>query len=406
MRSLRRLPRQGSVLLVLLVAFGALAIPAVAGPHDRLERIDAQKQRVQAKRAAKLARAGELADVVAGLDEKRVAAENALRQVERRLTKLDSEIVRVEARLTIAQQELTSLTEDLLDVQARLVRRTDFYAARAVAAYKAGPTAYADSLLSSESFSELVERYSYYESALDADSELVEEIEVLRDETELKRAEAEELKDGIALDRLSLVNHRSEVEILRGERASFLAERKKAVDDKQAVLAEVQADAARFKEIEEQLLREQQQIEALLAAQGSSSSGPLPVGGGQLLWPAAGPLTSTYGYRTHPIFGDERLHTGIDIGAPYGAPVIAADDGEVVYVGAQGGYGNVIAVDHGGGLATTYNHLSAFYVGVGQEVGRGSRIGAVGCTGYCTGPHLHFEVRVNGSPVDPLPYLQ
>jgi murein DD-endopeptidase MepM/ murein hydrolase activator NlpD len=100
------------------------------------------------------------------------------------------------------------------------------------------------------------------------------------------------------------------------------------------------------------------------------------------------------------------LHTGLDIGAPYGAPVVAAGSGVVVYAGVMSGYGNVIAIDHGNGLATTYNHLSAFYVGTGQRVSRGTQIGAVGCTGYCTGPHLHFEVRVNGSPVDPMPYLQ
>ena len=108
----------------------------------------------------------------------------------------------------------------------------------------------------------------------------------------------------------------------------------------------------------------------------------------------------------HPIFGDRRLHTGIDIGAPYGAPVWAADNGTVTYAGVMSGYGNVIVVDHGGGLATTYNHLSAFAVGTGQAVGRGQQVGNVGCSGYCTGPHLHFEVRINGTPVDPMPYLQ
>ena len=100
------------------------------------------------------------------------------------------------------------------------------------------------------------------------------------------------------------------------------------------------------------------------------------------------------------------MHTGIDIGASYGAPVISADAGTVAYVGAMSGYGNVVVIDHGGGLATTYNHLSAFGVSSGQTVGRGVYIANVGCTGYCTGPHLHFEVRINGSPVDPMPYLQ
>jgi murein DD-endopeptidase MepM/ murein hydrolase activator NlpD len=100
------------------------------------------------------------------------------------------------------------------------------------------------------------------------------------------------------------------------------------------------------------------------------------------------------------------LHTGVDIGAPYGATVVAASTGVVAYVGSMSGYGNVVVVDHGGGVATTYNHLSGFAVSSGQRVSRGQAVASVGCTGYCTGPHLHFEVRVGGSPVDPMPYLQ
>jgi murein DD-endopeptidase MepM/ murein hydrolase activator NlpD len=96
----------------------------------------------------------------------------------------------------------------------------------------------------------------------------------------------------------------------------------------------------------------------------------------------------------------------VDIAASSGSAVVAADTGRVVYVGAMSGYGNVVAVDHGGGISTLYAHLSAFSVGSGESVARGEQIASVGCTGYCTGPHLHFEVRVNGGPVDPLPYLQ
>jgi murein DD-endopeptidase MepM/ murein hydrolase activator NlpD len=99
------------------------------------------------------------------------------------------------------------------------------------------------------------------------------------------------------------------------------------------------------------------------------------------------------------------MHTGVDFGAPYGTPIHAAADGVVVSVGAMGGYGNLTVVDHGNTLATLYAHQSTMYVSSGQRVSRGQVIGAVGCTGYCTGPHLHFEVRVNGNPVDPMPYL-
>ena len=184
------------------------------------------------------------------------------------------------------------------------------------------------------------------------------------------------------------------------------AAREAVLDEKESILHSIEKKKARFEALEDQLDAESNRIQSILNANASSATGPLPTGGGQFLWPAAGPLTSPYGWRTHPIFGDQRLHAGIDIGAPYGAPVIAADEGTVTYAGVMSGYGNVIVVDHGGGIATTYNHLSAFSVGSGQSVGRGSPIGAVGCTGYCTGPHLHFEVRVNGAPVDPMPYLQ
>jgi murein DD-endopeptidase MepM/ murein hydrolase activator NlpD len=296
------------------------------------------------------------------------------------------------------------LTRELQDILGDLDDRTDTYSDRAVAIYKAGPTAYVDSLLTSENFSQLYDRYTYYQSASDADSELISEIEILREETETRRELVEKEEARIAKAKLALERDKDEVAALHHQQSILLAAREEAVHAKEKLLAQVEDKKSAYEAVQEQLARDEAQITSLLA--GNSSSGPLPVGGGQLAWPAAGPVTSPYGYRTHPIFGDTRLHTGLDIGAPYGAPVVASGSGTVVYAGVMSGYGNVIAIDHGNGLATTYNHLSAFYVGNGQHVARGTQIGAVGCTGYCTGPHLHFEVRVNGSPVDPMPYLQ
>ena len=129
-------------------------------------------------------------------------------------------------------------------------------------------------------------------------------------------------------------------------------------------------------------------------------------GRGSLSSPLAHPVvTSTYGYRVHPIFNDRRLHTGLDFRASSGTPLSASRAGEVVFAGWRGGYGNCTIIDHGGGLATLYAHQSAVRVQAGDVVSRGQVIGAAGSTGYATGPHLHFEVRVNGVPADPLPYL-
>ena len=134
----------------------------------------------------------------------------------------------------------------------------------------------------------------------------------------------------------------------------------------------------------------------LAAAQSSTDSTPSAAG---LIWPVSGPVVSPFGYR----WG--RLHAGIDIAVPYGTPIHAAAAGTVVLAGWVSGYGNYTCIDHGGGLATCYAHQSSYAVSEGAAVGQGQVIGYVGCTGHCFGPHLHFEVRINGTPVDPLGYL-
>jgi murein DD-endopeptidase MepM/ murein hydrolase activator NlpD len=158
-------------------------------------------------------------------------------------------------------------------------------------------------------------------------------------------------------------------------------------------------------------------LRSLMAQQRSMSSRPntrtasrqsiVVYKGGRMGWPSgATTLTSYFGYRVHPIFGTRKLHSGVDIGAPAGTPIYAAADGIVVTAGWTGGYGKAVIIDHGNGIATLYGHSSALYVSPGQPVKRGQLIAATGSTGFSTGPHLHFEVRVNGTPVDPLAYLQ
>lgn len=395
-----------ALLFVLFVGVVGAAVPAAADPSEKLERIERQKAKAQAKQDALAAEKQDVLARIRILDSKRQSAESKLSSFDERLAELDARIDEVKDDLTRAQAKVALLTEDLHDVLARLDRRTEIFTDRAVAAYIAGPSAYIDSILSSDSFSDLVDRYEYYESALNADSEIVSEIQVLRDETENQRELILEKQHEISVSKRELEGSRVEIATLRREQASVLAAREAVLSEKQGILAQVETRRSKWAALETQLDRDSDRLQSLISQSASTSSGPLPTGGGQLLWPAAGSVTSGYGYRTHPIFGDQRMHTGIDIGAPYSAPVIASDAGVVTYAGVMSGYGNVIVVDHGGGLATTYNHLSAFTVGSGQSVGRGEQIGAVGCSGYCTGPHLHFEVRVNGSPVDPMSYLQ
>ena len=410
MRFLRGLRGREATICALLVCFVALSVPAFAQSlENKLD--DAAEEEAKARRRVERLeeRSSTLSGRVRVLDEKAARVQAEVNALDSELDKLNTNIADVQAKLTAAQQRLNVLAAELKQVVGRLERRTDLFTNRAVAAYMAGPTGHLEGLLSATTFNEVVDRTSYYESALDADSRLVEDIDLLRAETEIKRDQVVEEEEQIAAQKMKLEADRAAVAQIRQERDAVLDAQLSVIAEKESILGQVDSKKAHYERVVAALEADQSRIEAILQARlaaSSSSSVGLPTGGGQLLWPTAGPMTSPYGYRTHPIFGDSRLHTGIDIGAPYGATVIAGDAGVVAYVGVMSGYGNVVVVDHGGGLATTYNHLSAFSVSSGQQVGRGVPVGNVGCSGYCTGPHLHFEVRVNGSPVDPMPYLQ
>lgn len=395
-----------ALLSVFLVSLVGTALPAAAGPQDRLEDIREKQEKVDDRINELEAQSDELLGRIGVLDEERAKVDRKVDDLDAELRDLQLRIDGVRDDLADAQHRISLLEKRLQEILGDLQERTDVYTGRAVAIYKAGPGMYVDGLLDSENFAELFDRFAYYRASVNADSELIAEIQVLRDQTTTRREQVEAERARIAEAKLRLERDKTRLAQARQEQAIVLAEREAVLGEKEAILAEVESRKSSAEAVADQLERDAAEIQNLLASSGSSSGGVFPTGGGQLAWPAAGAVTSFYGYRTHPIFGDRRLHTGVDIGAPYGAPVVAAGDGTVAFAGVMSGYGNVVVVDHGGGLSTTYNHMASFQVGSGQSVSRGSQVGVIGCSGYCTGPHLHFEVRVNGSPVDPMPYLQ
>ena len=154
-----------------------------------------------------------------------------------------------------------------------------------------------------------------------------------------------------------------------------------------------------------QLEKDSYEIEQMIVKLQRQAKPTERMGDGRFIWPVVGEISSPFGSRMHPIFKVQSFHTGLDIGAPQGRPVFAASDGIVLYSGTWGGYGKTIVVDHGAGYTSIYGHLSNYYVKRATKVKKGQLIGLVGSTGLSTGPHLHFEVRVNGKEVNPLNYL-
>jgi murein DD-endopeptidase MepM/ murein hydrolase activator NlpD len=218
------------------------------------------------------------------------------------------------------------------------------------------------------------------------------------------------LIQGYAADRDRTAELRERLEAQREQMRELMEEtqeRQQTLDARTAEKRRILRRIIRERSVAEQAVRELQEDSAELAAliqrlQGTGASFRGRGLAGFLL-PLRGALTSRFGRRTHPLFGRRHFHTGVDIAAPRGSPVRAAMDGTVLYAGWYGGYGKLIVLDHGQGLSTLYGHLSSILVSPGARVARSQVIGRVGSTGYSTGPHLHYEVRRNGRPVDPLP---
>jgi murein DD-endopeptidase MepM/ murein hydrolase activator NlpD len=321
---------------------------------------------------------------------------------------LRAEEAAVRARLAVKQAELDRAVAELdtakkhlAVVRARLHRALVALRERLVAMYEAGTPDVLSVILGSDGYDELVDRTEYLERIRGMDEAVIGRVRELRDQVKRTVARLRAAKNRIEAARNAIA-----VE----ERA--LASARKAVEDRQAVLVHTRAQRMsalrRINASEEKLDGDVAQIQAELAAQlagyGSAAlpAGPIREGSSGLIWPVDGPVVSGFGMR----WG--QMHEGIDIAVPAGTPIRAAASGTVILLQSEassGGYGNFTCLDHGGGLSTCYAHQSSFAVGSGQSVSQGDVIGYVGCTGHCFGDHLHFEVRVNGVPTDPLGYL-
>src|SRR5918998_2397334 len=267
--SMRRAPGLGRAVagLLLLLAMAALTVPATAGPKDRLERVNREQQRIERKLERVKARGDALADGVADLDRQRADVERQVSALDARMRALDREIDAARTHLAEAQQQLALVSEELDDIRARLAERQDMFRDRAVSAYVAGPSAAMDTLLSSESFADLLDRFAYYESALDADSRLLDDIELLEEAVAQHRATIEERKDEIVADKAALERHRAQVAQIRDRRADALAAKQAAVAAKQSLLSDVLTKRGKLADIERQLERESARIESILAQQ-------------------------------------------------------------------------------------------------------------------------------------------
>jgi murein DD-endopeptidase MepM/ murein hydrolase activator NlpD len=331
------------------------------------------------------------------------------------IAELEADLAAIRARLAKLEARFDEQTQDLEHLKRQYVLAQRQLDQRLVQLYQSEETDSFGLLLQVQSLSALLDQLEYFSSIGEQDRAISDEIHRLRDEMRVARAKTREIKEEVADEtaaleqktneqiaaREALVAQQNALAAARAEQRSMLAgvreERHEAEEDLDALQAASASVAAQIRAAQARAAQA-----AASAGSGSSGGGEVSTGSGVsasgFIWPVSGVVTSGFGFR----WG--RMHEGIDISAPAGTPIRAAAAGTVIFAGVMGGYGNLVIIDHGNGVATAYAHQSSIYVG-GGSVSQGTVIGAVGCTGSCTGNHLHFEVRVNGSAVDPMGYL-
>jgi murein DD-endopeptidase MepM/ murein hydrolase activator NlpD len=269
--------------------------------------------------------------------------------------------------------------------------------------YKADHPDLVTVVLESDGFADLLERTEFMQRVSHQDARIInivvrakkeatataKRLDRLEERARIVAAQIEDEVNQVSAVKGQLVDRRGRYEEARGEKSAMLASTREDRHELEGDLRELEAAQARVTAA----------LQASAPSNGSAPAGPVRPGSGGLIWPVNGSLVSPFGMR----WG--RLHAGVDIAAPAGTPIRAAKAGRVVLLGPTSGYGNYVCIGHGGGLSTCYAHLSSYSTSMGASVSQGQVIGAVGCTGHCFGDHLHFETRINGSPVNPAGYL-
>jgi murein DD-endopeptidase MepM/ murein hydrolase activator NlpD len=385
------------------LAAGVLAPAAAQGQPSP----DPRTRRNELSNAIEEASAAELA-AIKELD----AASARRRTLEGQIAALDRQIAVAQREVEAAEAEIARINVQIESVQREIERinaEIEFSKARfrqsAVALYKGSANGSDSSFVlfsTAGGVHELVAGSKYlgessrqFERELQRQGSLKDQLDDAERDLEKEQAKAQEAERVAAAERDRVTTLRAQVDAERDQAAAAEAE-------EQQIIAGLRARRAEFE-------AEYNALQARISASVSRGNPTPPAsdggGNGRFFRPVNGSVTSGFGARNHPILGGSRTHSGIDIAAPSGAPVKAADGGVVVIAGSNGGYGNWTVIDHGEGLATAYAHQSSIGVSVGKRVGRGDVIGRVGSTGASTGPHLHFEVRVNGNPVNPMAWL-
>lgn len=316
-----------------------------------------------------------------------------LRQIQEELRVATAEYKEVKGQLDSVEDKISDNTELLQKTEADLKVKNKKLQQRVRDIYINGQISYVDVLFGAKDFADLMTRMDVLKRIIKHDYDLIMKVKEEKVTVENTRAQLEKDK--------------AEAEVLVADAQAKKAKVEDKESEQQVLLDQAIYDRDTSERMYEEIMAASQEVANMIRRSQMSSAGysGAPAGAGGMIWPISGPITSEFGWRTHPIFGTARFHSGLDIGGDYGMPIYAAASGTVIYAGWISGYGNAVIIDHGGGVTTLYGHNDSLNVSEGENVAQGQVIAMCGSTGNSTGPHCHFEVRENGEPVSPYGYL-
>ena len=357
--------------------------PASYALADETEDLESQLEDLQRQAEEQQAHTDKLSERIGTVSEQLRELSADVKEAETDYNAIAKELEATEMRIEENQELLEETERELSDKQSQL-------RARIRNVYMHGQISYIDVLFGAKDFSDFLTRMDLFKRVIASDYELVKTVIAAKRVVEETRAALE--RQRAEEERLARDAEEKHMELLLKKR------------DKDKLLEMMEYDREVSQRAYEELIAASAEVERLIQA--SRYRYQFPGGGsGAMIWPIYGEITSEYGWRTHPIYGDSRYHSGMDIAGDYGDPIVAAAAGIVTYSGWISGYGYAVIIDHGGGISTLYGHNEALAVAEGQNVSQGQVIAYCGSTGNSTGPHCHFEVREGGEPVDPMGYL-
>ena len=379
-----RLARQ-MVVCALFAGLVAASVPPMRVRADDMNSLQNQLQDVQRKKSEAN---NELMRVDAEVEE----ADAQLRLADQELADINAQLTVLETNLAKTNQELKQVEADLAEAKKQYEYRKGLFNTRLRAIREEGRVNYLGVLLGSHSFSDFVGRFDVLKMVVQQDSKLFSQIKTSKQTLEQKQTQVADKKNSLVKLQAQQQERKATAETKRAERevVSRSLDRRKELLRQQLEAYDREADSI------------SQKVWELQAAQNRPSLG----GGFSPVRPVKNiEITDSFGMRMHPILGTWKMHNGTDFGTPAGTPVYAIEDGVVIVAHWNDAYGNLVVIDHGGGIASWYGHASRVLVKEGQTVKQGQQITEAGSTGWATGPHLHLEIHVNGQPVDPMDYL-